>query len=45
MYLPIADPAFDLVRQSPRFIRLLEQSKLDPRAFNRARPRGQVGGQ
>jgi len=39
MYLPIADPAFDLVRQSPRFIQLLEQAKLDPRAFNRARPR------
>jgi len=38
-YLPIADPAFDLVRQSPRFIRLLKRARLDPQAFNRVRPR------
>ena len=39
MYLPIADPAFDLVRASPRFIQLLERARLDPRAFDRVRPR------
>jgi serine/threonine-protein kinase len=38
-YLPIADPAFDLVRQSPRFIRLVERARLDPQAFNRVPPR------
>lgn len=38
-YLPIADPAFDLVRQSPRFIRLLERARLVPQAFKRVRPR------
>ena len=34
-YFGLFDPAYDLVRQSPRFITLVKQANLDPRRFER----------
>lgn len=39
-FIPLADPAFDLVRGSPRFDALLRRANLDPRTFRNPRHAG-----